>query len=69
MQESFKKGQTVRALRSFPPFLVEGEHYTVVHVLPEYSEDGMFTWPAIVTVVGEGGRKVAAHAHRFALVH
>lgn len=69
MQESFKIGQTVRALRSLQPFLVEGEHYTVVHVLPEYSDDGVFTWPAIITVVGKDGRKVAAHAHRFALVH
>lgn len=69
MQEPFNRGQTVRALRSFPPFLVEGEHYTVVHVLPEYSEGGVFTWPAVVTVVGKDGRIVSAHAHRFALVH
>lgn len=69
MQESFKIGQTVRALRSLPPNLLEGAHYTVVHVLPEYSGDGVFTWPAIITVVGKDGRKVSAHAHRFALVH
>lgn len=42
MQEQLRIGQTVRALRSLPPNLLEGEHYPVVHVLPEYSGDGVY---------------------------
>jgi hypothetical protein len=49
--------------------LTEGATYTVVNYEPPYTdkEARNYTWPAYLTVVGNEGKHVTAHAHRFRL--
>ena len=63
-QPAFEVGETVVATGSYNWLLTEGKQYTVI----KYEEElrgGAFTWPAYVTVVGDNGRPVSGHSHRF----
>lgn len=63
-QPVFEVGETVVATGSYYCLLTEGKQYTVIKYEEEF-RDGAFTWPAYVTVVGDGGRSVTGHTHRF----
>lgn len=66
---TFEPGETVRCFnRSGYHLLTEGKDYTVVGFEPAfYCRDHAsgFHWPAYVTVTGDDGHKITAHAHRF----
>lgn len=49
---------------SYNWLLTEGKEYTVVKYEPPH-RDPTFTWPAYVTVLGDHGKPVTGHAHRF----
>lgn len=63
----FEVGQVVVATGSYGWLLTEGKQYTVTRVDPEV-RDGHFTWPAYVSVIGDSGKTVSGHAHRFRAV-
>ena len=60
----FEFGQTVVATGSYNGLLTEGKQYTVVKYEPPFREPH-FTWPVYVTVIGDSGKPVTGHAHRF----
>lgn len=62
----FEIGQVVVATGSYNWLLTEGKQYTVVKYEPRSTtETENFTWPAYVSVIGDSGKKVVGHAHRF----
>ena len=63
----FKVGQIVEAIGSYMWQLTEGKKYTVTVYQPEV-RDPTFTWPAYVTVIGDSGKPVTGHTHRFRAV-
>lgn len=60
----FSVGQVVVATGSYCWHLTEGKKYTVVDYQPR-QVGPTFTWPAYVTVIGDSGKKVTGHTHRF----
>lgn len=63
----FEVGQVVEATGSYMWQLTEGKKYMVTKYEPEvYSPT--FTWPAYVTVIGDQGKQVTGHTHRFRAV-
>ena len=63
-EPEFKVGDVVVATGSYMHQLTEGKEYTVVAYYPEV-HDPTFTWPPYVTVIGDFGKKVTGHTHRF----
>lgn len=63
-EPAFEVGQVVVATGSYNWLLTEGKQYTVVKYEPEF-RDTNFTWPAYVTVIGDSGKRVTGHTHRF----
>lgn len=62
----FEVGQTVVATGSYNWLLTEGKRYTVVKYEPSVRDtEANFTWPAYVTVIGDSGKRVTGHTHRF----
>jgi hypothetical protein len=62
----FKVGQTViaTAVHDYRYHLTEGKQY-VVTKFEDRQPDQNFTWPAYVTVIGDWGKPVTCHTHRF----
>ena len=60
----FKAGEVVVATGSYNWRLTEGKEYTVIKYEAEFT-DTTFTWPAYVTVIGDSGKPVTGHTHRF----
>ena len=60
----FEVGQTVVATSGYNWLLTEGKKYVVTAYQPEV-RDPTFTWPVYVTVIGDSGKPVTGHAHRF----
>lgn len=60
----FTVGQVVVATGSYMHQITEGKQYTVTRYEPEYRSPN-FTWPAYVTVIGNFGKPVTGHTHRF----
>ena len=60
----FEVGQLVVATGSYNWLLTEGKQYVVIKYEPE-QYDPTFTWPAYVTVIGDSGKPVTGHTHRF----
>lgn len=60
-----KVGETVIATGGYSWHLTKGREYVVTKYEPEF-RDTNFTWPAYVTVIGDSGKPVTGHAHRFA---
>lgn len=60
----FVVDQVVVATGSYNWLLTEGKQYKVVKYEPE-CRDPTFTWPAYVTVIGDSGKPVTGHTHRF----
>lgn len=63
----FEVGQVVEATGSYMWQLTEGKKYMVTKYEPEVY-DPTFTWPAYVTVIGDMGKQVTGHTHRFRAV-
>lgn len=64
MKNEFFVGQKVIATGSYNWLLTKGKEYRVTKFEPE-SYMVCFTWPAYVTVVGDNGKPVTGHVHRF----
>lgn len=64
IEEVFEVGQCVIATCSYGYQLTKGKAYVVTKYEPPY-HDGPFTWPAYVTVIGDFGKPVTGHTHRF----
>ena len=62
--EEVQVGQVVIAQGRPYPGLTEGKQYTVLRHAPR-DVGPTFTWPAYITVMGDQGRPVTAHCHRF----
>ncbi len=62
--QKFEVGQKVIATGSYGWLLTQGKEYEVIKYEPEV-RDPTFTWPAYVTVIGDSGKPVSGHAHRF----
>lgn len=65
----FEKGEKVRALCNYAYNITKGKTYEVVMYEPEFCDgrnSAWFTWPAYLTVIGDDGKAVGCHAHRFA---
>lgn len=60
----FVVGQVVEATGSYMHQITKGKLYTVTGYTPE-DYTPTFTWPAYVEVVGDFGKKVSGHTHRF----
>lgn len=63
----FKVGQRVTATGSYGWRLTAGKEYEVTDVTPE-EVTPHFTFPEYVTVIGDDGRPVTGHTHRFKAV-
>ncbi len=63
--QKFEVGQKVIATGSYGWLLTEGKTYEVVDYAPAWYMGSGFTWPAYVTVIGDSGKPVSGHAHRF----
>lgn len=63
----FKVGQLVVATGSYNWLLTEGKQYVVIKYEEECPTEN-FTWPAYVTVIGDSGKPVTGHTHRFRAV-
>lgn len=62
----FTVGQKVIATGSYNWLLTEGKEYVVIDYSPSVSDtNAAFTWPAYVTVIGDSGKPVTGHTHRF----
>lgn len=62
----FEVGETVVATCSHAWHITEGKQYVVTKYEPPYpAPDIGFTWPAYVTVIGDFGKSVTCHTHRF----
>ena len=66
-EPKFNVGQLVVATGSYNWLLTEGKQYVVIKYEPEYY-DLNFTLPAYVTVIGDSGKPVTGHTHRFRAV-
>ena len=66
-EPKFNVGQLVVATGSYTWLLTEGKQYVVINYEPEHY-DPNFTWPAYVTVIGDSGKPVTDHTHRFRAV-
>lgn len=64
MKNKFSIGQKVIATGSYNWLLTKGKEYIVTKFEPESYTD-IFTWPDYVTVIGDNGKPVTGHAHRF----
>jgi hypothetical protein len=64
MSIKFSVGQKVKATGSYMHQLTEGKEYTVVKY-EDPVHTPTFTWPAYVTVIGDFGKPVTGHTHRF----
>lgn len=64
------KGDKIKCKRNDGyPTLTVGKTYTVKQYDPPSPEPGIgFTWPAYVTLEGDTGREVTAHASRFEVI-
>lgn len=63
---TFNVGQTVISVCGYNWLLTKGKEYTVIKVEPECrSDNGSFTWPEYVTVIGDFGEPVTGHTYRF----
>lgn len=60
----FKVGQQVIATGGYNWLLTKGKQYEVVRYDDPVRHE-TFTWPAYVTVIGDDGKPVSGHAHRF----
>ena len=60
----FEVGQTVVSTGGYCNLLTEGKQYVVTKYEPK-AYTPHFTWPVYVTVIGDYGRSVTGHAHRF----
>ncbi len=66
--DTFEKGEKVKALCNYAYQITEGKIYEVVKYEPEYCDrrnGAWFTWPAYLTVIGDDGEPITGHAHRF----
>ena len=61
---AFEVGQVVEATGDYGHLLTKGKQYIVTEYQPK-QYDPTFTWPAYVTVIGDAGKPVTGHAHRF----
>ena len=64
MEQVFEVGQRVVTTGSYMWSLTEGEEYVVVEYRPSVCFPS-FTFPPYVTVMGDLGRLVTGHTHRF----
>ena len=65
-EQIFEIGETVVATGNYMHQITEGNEYIVIgYQHPFREEDGSFTWPAYVTVIGDFGKKVIGHTYRF----
>lgn len=64
METIFEIGEEVIGTGSYMHQITKGKHYRVTDYQPkQYTET--FTWPTYVTVIGDLGKPVTAHTHRF----
>lgn len=61
---TFTVGQKVIATGPYMHQLTEGKEYTVTAVEPEVCTT-TFTWPEYTTVIGDSGKPVTGHSHRW----
>ncbi len=61
---TFQVGQRVKAVCSYMNQITEGKIYTVVQA-QEPVKDDHFTFPEYTVVIGDFGKKVAGHSHRW----
>lgn len=62
--EVFKAGERVVATCNYMHQITEGKTYEVVEYI-ERCVTPTFTWPPYVTVLGDFGKPVTGHTHRF----
>jgi hypothetical protein len=65
----FKEGEQVRAICNHAYRIKEGKIYTIIKFEPEFydrTSPSGFTWPSYATVIGDNGKPITCHAHRFA---
>lgn len=60
----FEIGDHVVATGTYMHHLTEGKEYVVINYEPSVVGP-TFTWPAYVTVIGNFGKPVTGHTHRF----
>ena len=60
----FYEGQRVTATGSYGYLLTRGKEYVVVGVEPPCVLP-TFTFPEYLTVIGDDGKRVTGHSHRF----
>lgn len=60
----FQVGQNVVATGGYNWHLTKGKQYKVIDYTAECVTE-TFTWPVYVTVIGDAGKPVTGHAHRF----
>lgn len=63
-EQVFEVGQEVIATGGYNWLLTEGKKYVVTKYEPKVYGP-TFTWPAYVTVIGDSGKPVTGHTHRF----
>lgn len=63
----FVEGQVVEATGGYNWLLTKGKRYVVLKYEPKVHHEN-FTWPAYVTVMGDHGKPVTGHTHRFRAV-
>ena len=67
MTPEFEVGQEVIATCSYMHQLTEGKRYVVVEVIPKLVTP-TFTFPVYIAVIGDFGKPISGHAHRFKAV-
>jgi hypothetical protein len=65
-RDAVQVGQALIAYGRPYPGLTEGKEYTVVRYEPRHGTP-TFMWPPYITVIGDHGKPVTAHCHRFRL--
>jgi hypothetical protein len=61
---TFQVGQRVKATCSYANQITEGKTYTIVEIQEPFKQDH-FTFPEYTIVIGDFGKKVSGHSHRW----
>ena len=61
---TFQVGQRVKAVCDYVHLITAGKIYTVVEMLEPVKHEN-FTFPEYTVVIGNSGKKVSGHSHRW----